>query len=82
MYTWAVGSDSTAMYNISLVIPKIRWLGASKDLGVKHPPPADIEDWVTGLLRRPWVSPTGSSKVQGIIGEMTQGTGGIEDMGG
>src|SRR5271156_584493 len=81
MYTWTIGSNNTAAYNLGLVIPKIRWLGATnKDLRVTHRPD-DIDRSLDALLQKPWIRAAGD-KVQQALRGMVQGIGGIEDMGG
>jgi hypothetical protein len=76
-----VGSKRTAAYNLGLVIPKIRWLGArSSDLHLnKEPCPADTAA-LEALLSKPWVQ-AGTAKMQHQIGLMAERTGGIADMG-
>jgi hypothetical protein len=78
-----VGSKTTAAYNLSLVIPKILWLGARLyDLRLEPPRrtrPACAAA-LEALLKKPWVR-AGTVKMQHQIEFMAKSTGGIEDMG-
>ena|SRR5271155_2899689 len=82
MYVWACGSTRTAACNMHLVIPSIRWLGAtSDDLRAKNAPPVNIKSDIDDLLQKPWVLASDKSIQQWIMA-LAQGTGRIADVAG